>query len=197
MSETSGFFRFWLGKMFHRWGLPALRRLGTDAGSVAFWGNRVLIQWIWCFQNQVRCVENAKRLLGLKNSPFLLDVGILKSSIGIPNITNQDSSIQIFHVEDVFVLFISDVFFFSWVRLSLYHTCFLLVRLVLLAEGTKKNTQILPTSRGFFVEKKKQLMRQPPWRTKKTPKLGNIRINEARRWGRWWFRTPCTSWYGI
>ena len=61
----------------------------------------------------------------------------------------------------------------------------------------RKKTHKSSLQVGGFSSKKKQLMRQPPWRTKKTPKLGNIRINEARRWGRWWFRTPCTSWYGI
>ena len=116
----------------------------------------------------------------------LLDVGILKSSMlcrnsqyNEPGFLNPD-----FHVEDAFVLFIPCVlcvFFLVGPTVTVLHAffvgspCFCWQR-----EREKKHTNPPPTSRGFF--KKKRTADVPGTNEgEKTPKLGNIRINEVRR----------------
>ena len=94
-----------------------------------------------------------------------------------PGFLNPD-----FHVEDVFVLFISDVFFFFvGPTVTVSHVffvgspCFCWQR-----ERRKRNTQI-PPKKGMFKEKRKTADVPGTNEGEKTPKLGNIRINEAKR----------------
>lgn len=147
MSETSGFSVFWLGTNVPPMRFACSVTSGNRCRFSCFLGEQGADQWIWCFQNQVRCGKSwlkTRHTTRTQKLP-LWDFGILKSSMlwGNPNITNQDSSIRIF-ISKMCLFFSYPVFcvcFFlvgPTVTVLVFTRVFCWFALFLLAEGTKK-----------------------------------------------------------